>query len=89
MIGRGGWLRGKRAGAADSEHGDVVSKEAAVYECDRETATDLDRIKENLMLQLTRPVMFRKTVDALLVEGFDTFMQTGTVGAIEKIKQAG
>ena len=49
------------------------------------TASDVGEIKNNLIRQLTSPVLFRQTVDALLQEGFDTFIEVGPGKTLSKM----
>ena len=50
-----------------------------------EPAAEVDQIRKGLTLQLTHPVMFRKTVDALLADGFDTFIEVGPGSTLVKM----
>ena len=50
-----------------------------------ETAADVAEIRENLALQLIQPVRFRKIVDSLLSEGFDTFIEAGPGNTLSKM----
>lgn len=40
-------------------------------------ATDTEEIRKNLILQLVQPVLFQQSVELLLREGFDTFVEIG------------
>ena len=48
-------------------------------------ASDVDEIKTNLVRQLTSPVLFRQTIDSLLQEGFDTFIEVGPGNTLSKM----
>ena len=40
-------------------------------------AAGIEEIKENLIRQLSNPVMFQQSVEYLLERGFDTFVEIG------------
>jgi len=50
----------------------VVANVTADYEC------DADLIRENLALQIASPVRWEETIERLLTDGFDTFVELGS-----------
>lgn len=48
-------------------------------------AADPDEIRENLIQQLVRPVLFQQGVELLLAEGYDTFVEVGPGKALSNM----